>query len=123
MTTATVAASRSFASSFCAGAVLIWVMMPSIMLVGMVFGVMASTVGVVPRHDLGERVVARERRGKDDTSVVAQAIGQSPAFGQLCAFTRRLVPHDQRNARVAHGIQTDCHGQLSHTIESGAAFG
>ncbi|HTP81452.1 MAG TPA: AzlC family ABC transporter permease [Alphaproteobacteria bacterium] len=46
MTIAAAAASRSFASSFCAGAVLIWVMMPSIVLVGMVFGVMASTVGL-----------------------------------------------------------------------------
>jgi predicted branched-subunit amino acid permease len=46
MTIAAAAASRSFTSSFCAGAVLIWVMMPSIVLVGMVFGVMASTVGL-----------------------------------------------------------------------------
>jgi len=46
MTVAAVAASRSFASSFCAGAALIWVMTPGIVLVGIVFGVMASTVGL-----------------------------------------------------------------------------
>lgn len=37
---------RSFAASFWAGAVSIWVMMPSIVLVGIVFGVMADTVGL-----------------------------------------------------------------------------
>jgi predicted branched-subunit amino acid permease len=42
----TTLARRSFVSSFCAGAVLIWVMMPSIVLVGIVFGVLASTVGL-----------------------------------------------------------------------------
>ena len=65
-------------------------------------------VGVISRHDLGVRVVAGERGAENHAGVVAQGVGQAPAVRQLRSFGGGLVTHDQRNAGIAHGV--DSHG-------------
>ena len=82
----------------------------------------AGVVRVVARHLIGERVQPGEGGGKNHAGIVAQSVGQSPAIGQLRAFARGLVAHDQRDAGVAQCVDARGDRQLSDTVEGGHAF-
>src|SRR5580704_8305972 len=70
----------------------------------------AGVVGVIARHDLGERVVAGKRRTHNDAGVVAQIVRQTPAVWKLGSLGCGFVAHDQRNTRVAQSVNTGSHG-------------
>ena len=80
-------------------------------------------VGIVARHDLGVRVIAREGRAHDHAGVVAEILGQAPAIEKLGSPGCCLVTHDQRDAGIAQGVDSSGNRQACHAIERGDAIG
>ncbi len=80
-------------------------------------------VGEIARHDLRERVAAGEGGAEDHAGIVAQGVRQAPAIGQLRAFGRRLVAHDQRDTGVAQGVDAGGNGQAGNPVEGSQVLG
>ncbi|OPZ52609.1 MAG: hypothetical protein BWY91_02247 [bacterium ADurb.BinA028] len=81
----------------------------------------AGAVLAVVADLVDEVVVAGERRGEDDSGLVAHRVRQAPTVGQLRADGRLLVVHDERDARVTQRVEAGPEGHPRGRVEGGVA--